>query len=259
MKTLEVDAGNSRIKWRVIDGAGLQKKEITRGTVLAYNTKNNEAAMPSSFQIELQELTKYELQAIRVSNVRGKLFADGLSVLCEEFFSLPVEYAVVKKNHRGLENSYQEPSALGVDRWLAMLAVYKLGSLPACIVDFGSAITIDFIDGAGRHEGGFIVPGMHTIKRSLSENTSDLPFLQDDLSNVLPAKKTSDAINHGALNMVIGMLERVKREWGEDKEWFLCGGDAEFLSSFITWPHELKVDLVLDGLEISFMEDKEGS
>jgi len=51
--------------------------------------------------------------------------------------------------------------------------------------------------------------------------------------------------------MALGMLEKVNQLWGLDRTWYLTGGDADILASFIGWQHQINLDLVMDGLEIS--------
>jgi type III pantothenate kinase len=248
MNVLEIDAGNTRIKWRLLEYRNQQNKKINSGTVLASDLAGE---LPDSFCQQLLSLKIESIKKIRVSNVRGESFANLLSLFCDRHFSVSVNYAVVSAEFAGLKNAYQNCEALGVDRWLAMLAAYRSAQSAVCIVDCGSAMTIDLINVEGQHEGGFIVPGLQLMQRSLEEHTANLKYHPESNINIEPGANTEVAINHGVLNMALGMLEVVKNKWGADKCWYLCGGDAAILSSFINWQHEIKPDLVLDGLEIA--------
>src|SRR5690606_20100898 len=51
----------------------------------------------------------------------------------------------------GLRIAYAEPSRLGVDRFLAMLAVHAADTGPALVCGVGTALTIDLLDADGQH------------------------------------------------------------------------------------------------------------
>ena len=74
----------------------------------------------------------------------------------------------------GVRNAYPEPRLLGVDRWLAAIAAYRLARGACCVADIGTAATLDGVAGDGQHLGGFIVPGPELMMRSLWRGTSDL-------------------------------------------------------------------------------------
>lgn len=248
MKILEIDAGNTRIKWRLLEYAKTQKEKISSGVELVQAGVNE---LPEAFCKHLQELRKDGIKKICVSNVRGKNFENALAAFCEKHFSIKLDFALVSPEKDGLINAYQDFNALGVDRWLAMLAAYHSAQSAVCVVDCGSAITIDLISASGQHEGGFIVPGLQMMQRSLDEQTVNLHYQPESISNIEPGINTAIAINHGVLNMALGMLEKVKNEWGEDRHWYLCGGDSAILSPFIKWKHIVKPELVMNGLEFA--------
>ena len=66
-----------------------------------------------------------------------------------------------------VKNGYREPSSLGVDRWMVVLAAYHRCSGTALVIDLGTAITLDYIRSDGQHLGGYIVPGTHLSQRAL--------------------------------------------------------------------------------------------
>ena len=245
MKILEIDAGNTRIKWRLLEYTKSEKEKISSGAELVQAGADE---LPEAFCQQLHELKNDGIKNICVSNVRGKGFGNALATFCEKHFSIKVNFALVSSEKDGLINAYQDFKALGVDRWLAMLAAYHSAQAAVCIVDCGSAITIDLINASGQHEGGFIVPGLQMMQRSLDEQTANLKYQPGSINNIEPGTNTAIAINHGVLNMALGMLEKVKNEWGEGRRWYLCGGDAAILSSFVKWEHLVKPELVMDGL-----------
>ncbi len=248
MKILEIDAGNTRIKWRLLEYSNQQVDKIKSDYVLAPNLVGE---IPDLLVQQLYELKKRGIEKIRASNVRGDDFAKLLSRFCENSFSVNVNYAVVSAEFAGIKNVYKDFKTFGVDRWLAMLAAYRSAKSAVCVVDCGSAITVDLINADGQHEGGFIVPGLQLMQRSLGEHAANLNYYPKSNINIEPGTNTTAAINHGVLIMALGMLEKVKLNWGTDRYWYLTGGDAAILSSFIKWQHEINPELVMDGLQIA--------
>ncbi len=183
MKILEIDAGNTRIKWRLLRYTKQQKEEINSGAVLAPELVDE---LPDSFCQHLYGIKTENIEAVGVSNVRGENFAKSLSLFCKNQFSVNVDFAIVSPELAGLKNAYQNSEALGVDRWLSMLAAYRSAQSAVCIVDCGSAITVDLINAEGQHKGGFIVPGLQLMRRSLGEHTANLRYQPGSISNNNP-------------------------------------------------------------------------
>lgn len=252
MNILEIDAGNTRIKWRLLENTNQQNNTVSSGDELIQGEIEE---LPEAFCQQMHELKNKKIKKIRASNVRGKSFENTLNIFCEKYFLIKVDFALVSKEQEGLKNSYQNFEELGVDRWLAMLAAYRSVQSAVCIIDCGSAITVDLISAEGQHEGGFIVPGLQMMQRSLGEKTANLNYQPESNNNLEPGTNTTAAINHGVLNMALGMIEKVHNKWdtgeGVGRRWYLCGGDASVLSSFIKWEHEIKPELVMDGLAIA--------
>jgi type III pantothenate kinase len=247
MAVLEIDAGNSRIKWRVL---GLEEAQHQVQSVnVAVAAAKEAGTLPGPFRDKLAALVDGGIQNIRVANVRGKAFASELADACEQFFGAKPYFARIENHQNGISSSYSEPTSMGIDRWLAMQAVHALNKSAACIVDCGSAMTIDLLSAEGRHLGGFIVPGFLLMQSALHKGTADLPLPAEQSFALVPGMNTQEAIQNGSLNVLLALLERVRQHWAKDSEWYFCGGDASLLSTFIEWQHHLNADLVLDGLQ----------
>jgi type III pantothenate kinase len=146
----------------------------------------------------------------------------------------------------GVVNAYQQPGKLGVDRWLSLVAVWQQYQSPACIVDCGTAITVDLIDADGRHQGGLISPGLTLMKKSLGQGTEALPF--SETSHVFGlASYTEAAIYSGTLMAAIGLIEQVLTKQ-PNMQLILTGGDAELIAEQLGVASIVEPDLVLRGL-----------
>ncbi|MGB0515083.1 MAG: type III pantothenate kinase [Wenzhouxiangellaceae bacterium] len=145
----------------------------------------------------------------------------------------------------------------GVDRWLAVQPVWSALKRGFCLVDCGSALTIDLVDDHGRHRGGWILPGLETARRGL---LAVAPVLRRDPpaepATPEPANDTAMAIENGLLLQQVGAirlaLEQAARldGLGPATELVLTGGAAAPLQCALD-SARLEPDLVLKGLAIA--------
>lgn len=247
---LELDAGNTRIKWRLLEEGKKAPRAVAQGSV---DAQEKEPHVFIDLGLQFDGLPFDRIRRMKVANVRGAKFRDALSALMTERWRLRPEYAVSERECAGVRNSYEDPAALGVDRWLAMLAAWRRASGPCCIVDAGTAIKVDLLDGDGRHLGGYIVPGLGAMREALAQRAPRLRLEGEPPWRLCaPGRSTRQAIEHGILSTAVGLLERVAREYASaGVQWFLCGGDADVLARQLSWGHELSPDLVLEGLALA--------
>ena len=148
-----------------------------------------------------------------------------------------------------------ERSRVGVDRLLTCLAAYHRALSACLVVDLGSAITIDAVSDDGVFLGGIIAPGLRMSARALARGTAFLP----EVDLVFPAKAlggdTVSAIQSGILwggvDMVEGLLRRLKTEVGDSARVFLTGGDAEVMAPHLPSIDEVVPHLTLEGLRLA--------
>ncbi|MBF0473791.1 MAG: type III pantothenate kinase, partial [Nitrospirae bacterium] len=83
---------------------------------------------------------------------------------------------VTSETKTGLDlSALKNPQTLGSDRLASAAWAFHNYRKPICIVDFGTATTISVISGLGIFMGGAILPGINTMRESLSINTASLP------------------------------------------------------------------------------------
>ena len=165
---------------------------------------------------------------------------------------IPIHHAVSEAETCGVRNAYTEPHRLGVDRWMALIAARQLTTHPVCVVDCGSAVTIDVLDDKGQHLGGVIMPGLTMMRRALHRNTEQLPFAQETYPLGL-GTSTAAAIHNGTRYALLGAIERVIASQTKTLQVFLTGGDAETLLPDLKHPVQVNPDLVLQGLALWLM------
>ncbi len=236
---LDLDVGNTRLKWRTVDD---------RGALIA-NGVQRDGNVEGLAELGLKP------RRVRVACVRDKHFRDNLGAKIETLWGVRAEFAATQAQAGGVRNAYTHPQHLGVDRWLSLLAAMARAGRDCCVVDAGSALTVDLLREDGQHLGGFIVPGLTMQRASLLERTAIRLPEPAAWGALQPGLSTSEAIHHGILSMTLTWLlatsESVRNAGGA---LYLAGGDAPLLSLHFKErgiAHEVIADLVLEGLAIA--------
>ncbi|WP_392891921.1 pantothenate kinase [Pseudomonas migulae] len=243
---LELDCGNSFIKWRVL--AADARQTVGEGVV-----DSNLALLES-----LNALQGLALRFCRLVSVRTAEETAALVSLLAETYGVSVACAAPAREMSGVRNGYEEFDRLGLDRWLAMLGGFHLASGACLVLDFGTAVTADFVAADGAHLGGFICPGMPLMRNQLRTHTRKIRYgdlaAERALENLAPGRTTVEAVERGCSLMLRGFvltqLELARSYWGAEFSVFLTGGDAGLVSEIVP---EARVvpDLVFVGLAMA--------
>ncbi len=236
---LIIDLGNSRVKWAIsaqdlwqTDSVLLSDRDML--TVFDQAWSGMEAP-----------------QNVVVANVAGKRRLHELEQWIKKHWSMPLHVIKAQWELLGVKNSYHEPSRLGADRWAALIATRALTSSSACVVDCGTAVTIDALSAQGEFLGGVIFPGLGILRISLVQGTDGIETTAGNDTSCL-ARSTVDGVAAGTLFGLVGAIEHILREYqqtlGDDLQVFLTGGDAATVASRMTRPVQQVPDLVLKGL-----------
>jgi type III pantothenate kinase len=252
---LELDAGNTRIKWRLRQ----RNERNTHWFNVAEGFVNALERTPSVFielGKQLENLPVGNINRMLVASVRGEGFKTAFSSLMTEKWHLQPEFAVSSKQCCGVINAYADVGKLGVDRWLAMLAAYHRKGEACCIVDCGTAIKVDLVSKNGQHQGGYIVPGLQLLKDALATRSKALATDPAGWDETEPGTSTYSAVHNGILRCVLGFLRDIHLQsmnCGVLYRWYLTGGDAVVLLPHLNWEIQHEPDLVLDGLELAML------
>lgn len=242
--TLLVDIGNSRVKWCVLRDGRLSPQR---------------AAEHAGWQVA--DWRRSLLDPDRPSRVVVASVAGGEPVESLRVAALAAgcefERVATTASVAGVTNAYPDPRLLGVDRWLAVVAAHRLVSAPCCVLDVGTATTVDAVTADGRHLGGFILPGPRLMVSSLLHGTSDLAAhtaASATDAGSLFANNTRDAIERGAVVALAALadrsLEELARLPGPPAALLVTGGAAELVLPYLRSDARLLPDLVLRGLAI---------
>jgi len=239
---LLVDIGNTRIKWATLDDSGLGEQHAAAHTGWA-----REHFMD-------QVLRGARPDRVLVSNVGGLRMVSLVQDALEYRWSMKATFAETSAAACGVVNSYPEPSKLGVDRWLCLIAAHAMETRASCIVSVGTAMTIDALDANGVHLGGVIVPGPDLMISSLMKGTSDIQTkaAEGSIAAGLFANNTLGAVHQGAVNALAALTERaiesMRLNLRAEPAVILTGGACRRLEPLLASAYVEVPDLVLRGL-----------
>jgi len=236
---LLVDLGNSRLKWAQRD-AGRWHADAT--------LLESENMAPLLDRVWGGMTAPRQVVVCSVSDPR-RLQTLGQWVRAR--WSLSPRIIRSRAEQLGVKNRYREPEQLGADRWAALIGARGLTASAACVVDCGTAVTVDALSAQGEFLGGAIFPGLRLLRGSLVQGTGGIKVADGSDTDCL-ARSTADGVAAGTLFGLVGAVERLIHEYrrtlGETMQVLLTGGDAPLLASRLSVAFTPVPDLVLRGL-----------
>ncbi|TVQ63522.1 MAG: type III pantothenate kinase [Phycisphaerales bacterium] len=174
---------------------------------------------------------------------------------------IPVRHALDEQGAR----------TVGQDRLLNALGAYDVARQACVVVDAGSAVTVDFVDGEGVFQGGAIAPGARMMLRAMHNDAPALP----DVGLVIPdgarpdepaqpfGKNTPQAMLNGVYFGIRGMVRMLAERYAEAYDAYpqiiATGGDAEMLFESDELIETIVPDLTHRGMGIACREALTGA
>lgn len=238
--SLLIDLGNTRLKWGINEGSSLRKTGGGAYQACELITILNEVDKPD---------------AIFLASVAKPKVTKACVEACQQLWNITPETITTPTEAHGLKNSYAVPENLGIDRWLASIAAYHQAQNTVCIIDCGSAITVDLVDKEGIHQGGWIVMG---YQKQLAEFSNQFPQLADNDLNertieLTNQTDTAKAIQSGCQLQTVAFINQAftqaKQILGQGTQCFITGGDAVLFLPHLSHQPVHEPHLVLKGLQ----------
>jgi type III pantothenate kinase len=260
---LLIDAGNTRIKWALVEEGPITEPRIQLKTEPKIGSKPGpHDAWFSSGSVShdrwagvAQAWRQHAIGHALVCNVAGAAVEAAIE---EELLHLPgLRLAWFHSSVRagGVRNTYRDPLQLGADRMAAAIgAVALYPAQPLIIATCGTATTVDAVSPDAAFLGGMILPGLGLMASALARGTAQLPLVADHQFRLREfSDNTDDAIASGCIAAQTGAIERavaaMEHEYGAAR-CIMSGGAAAIVSRHLQKPHEVVENLVLIGLRV---------
>lgn len=237
---LEIDCGNTRVKWRL----------LTADQVYASGSLTPEQPIIKNLPVAPEQVTGCRMASVWQEQA-CLAYAEQIAQQ-----GIKVQIATAGAQLAGVTNSYLEPSKLGIDRWLAAVAAYNKYQANCLVLDFGTAVTADYVTAAGCYLGGVIAPGLELMRSTLMQKAQRLNVaLEKQLPNLLsPQLTTATGIEAGVRHMMKGFigqqLEVAQQQFAGQFELIVVGGDAALLNE-LGFTAIQESDLVFEGLALA--------
>lgn len=246
---LLISVGNTRTRFARTDGAELQPSVSAPNADLPrlLDDLASAAASDTGLRAVLASVNDPLADQIESRLTKGETKrAQGAVIRLGRDLPIPVEHAL------------EAPITVGQDRMLNALGAFTRSEQACIVIDAGTAVTVDFVDGAGVFQGGAIAPGVQMMLRAMHEHTAALPAV--DLSPALlpPAtappfgRTTQQAMVLGAVSAVRGLAHHLIDRYAEFYEAYprvvATGGDAVLLFDNDPLVEAIIPDLTLVGM-----------
>ncbi len=254
---LAIDVGNTNIVVGAIDH---NRKKVFIERLSTVKTKTEaEYAIDLKIILDLYHIDPAELKGGIISCVVPQI----TSVIRQA-----VEKIVKRKVllvgpgvKNGLNIKMDNPASVGSDQIVDAVAVVEEYSLPAIVIDMGTASTMSVIDEKKTYIGGVIMPGVKVSLESLTANASQLHGISLDAPKKVIGTNTIDCMQSGVINgnaaCLDGMIERIEDELGKKCTVVATGGLAKVIVPFCKKNVILDDDLLLKGLRIIYDKNQE--
>ena len=214
--------------------------------------------MPDEYGLQLLGLlshvgkTPAHLRGVAVASVVPPLTGRVVQA-CREY--LKQEPLIVDAGVKtGVRIRYEDPKSVGADRVCDAVAVMQLYGGPACVIDFGTATTFNAITKDGDYLGGAITAGINLAAEALYTHAAKLPRIDLQRPPFVIGRNTTHAMQSGLLfgyvSMVEGMVERFRKELGDEMKVIATGGLAESIAKETPVIQHIAPWLTLDGLRM---------
>jgi type III pantothenate kinase len=154
----------------------------------------------------------------------------------------------------GMAVLVDNPMEVGADRIVNGVAAFHQFGGPCIVVDFGTAITFDVISAKCEYLGGVIAPGIGISSEALFTRAARLPRVEiKDPGKVIGTNTVTHmqaGLYYGWVDLVDGMLARIKAELNADAVVVATGGQARLVARGSKQIQHVEEFLTLTGLRL---------
>lgn len=255
---LAVDAGNTNVVFALV-----KESEIVARWRIATDPRRtgDEYAVWLHNLMALQGFDPGDVEAVIISTVVPRALHN-LQVLASKYFDVEPLVAGEAPVEWGIALDIDEPTSLGADRAINVIAAHALHPEDLIIIDFGTATTFDVADYKGAYKGGVIAPGINLSLDALVGAAAKLPriAIEAPRDNSVIGTNTEDQMHIGVywgyIAMIEGLVERTRAEIGRPAKVVSTGGLASLFNEHTDIFDVIEPDLTIQGLAMLYQRSR---
>ena len=247
---LAVDVGNTNVVFAIFDGDVMR----TRWRIATDPRRTGDEYAVWLIQLmQIEGIGRDAITSVIVSSVVPRA-RHNLEVLATKYFTVTPLFAGEGKAAWQIAIDVEEPRSLGADRAVNAIAAHAKYPGDLIVIDFGTATTIDHIDGNGAYKGGIIAPGINLSLDALVSNTAKLPriAIEAPRDGSVIGRNTEDqmliGVYWGYVAKLEGLIGRMKAQIGRPVTVVATGGLAVLFDEHTSIFNAVDADLTLQGL-----------
>ena len=236
---LVADIGNTSITFAIFQDKNIVQR-FKIASRISQTSDDHKKELKQKFDFKIDE-------CVIISVVEGLEIV--LKKACDELFGIKSKIFSAEDAPE-IKLAVTHPETVGADRIANAKVVAENYSLPAIVVDLGSATTFDIVSKDKEFFGGIILAGLDMQLRALNQFTSKLPKYNVKKSEKAIGVDTETAIMSGVVrgsaSAIDGLISQCEAEMGVKATVVLTGGYAEFISEYMSRkPDFIDTDLTL--------------
>jgi type III pantothenate kinase len=249
---LAINANNTNTVFAIWDGAALKGswRTATEGKRTA-----DEYVVWLDHLLALDGLARGDVDGAVIASVVPEVNFN-LLTFCRKYCKTDPLVVGAKGVKLGTKALVDQPEEVGADRLVNTVAAHDRYKGPLIVVDFGTATTLDVVDGQGNYCGGVIAPGINLSLAALHMAAAKLPSIRISRTEHVIGKDTvscmQSGIYWGYIGLVEGLVSRIKTEFGAAMNVVATGGLAPLFAGATEAIDKVDPDLTLWGLRLIY-------